>query len=201
MTGAVTLSFPPESANKLGLETSPDDTYRLSWIELAFRLTQASGKAELASADLVRRGVTAYGYAKVAARSVLERTDWQVVAWRTGLLTLVDAPEQIRQPEAACFLESFFLAVFTQPERSRDLLERNVNPRHIAGWTQILSCEEFADLARSTDERQSNPAERDGWQPTILFSALNLYLCWSGQGDEPGGVIETTEPDSLPIPI
>jgi hypothetical protein len=53
MNTAVTIRFPPASADKLGLEVSPENNYRLSWIELAFRLNQASGQAELANPVVV----------------------------------------------------------------------------------------------------------------------------------------------------
>lgn len=200
MNATVTLSFPPASAEKLELDVSPDGTYPLSWIELAFRLTRATGKPELANAETVRRGVTGYQYARTAAEAVLARPDWQEATWQAGLLALVDAPEQVEPSQAACFLECLFLAVFTQPERYKDLTARQVLPEHVAGWAAMLSTRELEDLTGASDERTGEQAEPEGWRDTILAAALHLYLQWSGQADLPNPIREPIDPDVLPIP-
>jgi hypothetical protein len=81
MSTGLSLRFPPASAEKLGLEVSSDDTYRLSWIELAFRLTQANGQAELADVAIVRRALYGYWLARAAAQAALSRPDWRQAAW------------------------------------------------------------------------------------------------------------------------
>jgi hypothetical protein len=199
VNAAVTVRFPPASAEKLGLEVSPDDTYRLSWIELAFRLTQASGQIETASVEIVQRAISAYWLARAAARAALKRPDWRKVSWKTGLLALCDDPQAVSQEAAACYLECFFLAVFTQPERSQDWLARQVRPEHVAGWAYTLSMSDLETLAGLCDERRMGDA-RGGVCTTILAAALNLYLRWTGQVVEMAQPLELAEPDEMPIP-
>lgn len=199
MNTAVTIRFPLTSAEKLGLEVSPDNIYRFSWIELAFRLTQASGRAELANPQVVERALSRYWLAQAAAQAALRRPDWRQVAWACGLLVLLDQPDEISPELADCYLECFFLAVFTQPERSRDWAARKVRPDHIAGWAYALSCAELSDLAGNCDERLEGSA-RDGVCATIMASALALYLRWTGQITETEYEENLPEPDELPIP-
>jgi hypothetical protein len=199
MNTAVTIRFPRASAEKLGLDVSHDDTYRLSWIELAFRLTQASGQAELANPEVVKRALSGYWQAQAATKAALRRPDWQQMAWACGLLVLLDQPDEISPEQAGCYLECFFLAVFTQPERSRDWAARKVRPEHTAGWAYALSCVELSDLAGNCDERLDDNAYT-GVCATIMASALDLYLRWTGQVIEPDLEEDLPEPDELPIP-
>jgi hypothetical protein len=199
MNTAVTIRFPPASAEKLGLEVSPDNIYRFSWIELAFRLTQASGRVGLANPEVVERALSGYWLAQAAALAALRRPDWRHVAWACGLLVLLDQPDEISPEQAGCYLECFFLAVFTQPERSRDWAARKVRPDHIAGWAYALPCIELSDLSGNCDERLEGSA-RDGVCVTIMSYALDLYLRWTGQVTEAEYEEDLPEPDELPIP-
>jgi hypothetical protein len=199
VNGAVLLRFPPASLQLLGLEVSPGHTCRLSWIELAFRLTQVTGKQELASVETVRRAITGSWYAREAARAALERPDWRRAAWSAGLLAVFDEPDEIGRAEAGCYLECFFLAVFTQPGRFQDLVDRRLQPEHVAGWAHTLSAEDLAGLAGAWDERRPG-VDKDGVCRTLLASALDLYLQWSGQLVKPRAAAQAAEPDVVEIP-
>jgi hypothetical protein len=199
MSTGLTLRLPLASAEKLGLEASSDDTYRLSWIELAFRLTQASGQAEFANVAIVQRALYGYWLARAAAQAALSRPDWRQSAWETGLLAMGEDPQAVTLEGAGCYLESFFLALFTQPQRSRDFAARQVRPEHVSGWAYTLSCGELAGLAGSTDDRQAGQSEARVCR-TVMAAALELYLCWSGQVTETAQPLELPEPDELPIP-
>ena len=95
MSKTITLRLPPACAQKMGLNPAPEGIYTFSWIELAFRLTQATGNQGFADVDRVRRGFTSHWYALAALRMALERPDWRQLAWQTGLAALFDDPEQI----------------------------------------------------------------------------------------------------------
>jgi hypothetical protein len=199
MSTGLSLRLPPASAEKLGLEVSSDDTYRLSWIELAFRLTQASGQAELADVAIVQRALYGYWLARAAAQAALSRPDWRQAAWEAGLLAMGEDPQAVTLVGAGCYLECFFLALFTQPQRSRDFAARQVRPEHVSGWAYTLSCGELAGRAGSTDERQAGQSEARVCR-TVMAAALELYLRWWGQVTETVQPLELPEPDELPIP-
>jgi hypothetical protein len=199
MSAGLTLRLPPTSAEKLGLEVSPDDTYQLSWIELAFRLTQASGQAELSGAATVERALSGYWLARAAAQAALSRPDWRQAAWTCGLLAALETEGDISPEQAGCYLECFFLAFFTQPERSKDWLARQVRPEHVSGWAYTLSVFELETLAGSCDERRGS-ATPEGICPTIMAAALNLYLRWTEKVVKTAQPMELSEPDELPIP-
>ena len=122
----------------------------------------------------------------------LERPDWRQLAWQTGLLALFDDPEQIDRETAVCFLECFFQAIFAQPARFQDCEARSVRPEHVSGWVYTVSIDELSALAGGDDTRQ-NETETESWRPSLMASALNLYLRQSGQ-------IPTSERDEVLIP-
>ena len=138
MSKTIALRLPPASAQKMGLNPAPEGIYTFSWIELAFRLTQATGNQGFADVDRVRRGFTSHWYALAALRMALERPDWRLLAWQTGLLALFDDPEQIDRETAVCFLECFFQAIFAQPARYQDCEARSVRPEHV--WGGFIRC-------------------------------------------------------------
>jgi hypothetical protein len=184
MSGLVTLSLPSASAERLGLPPSKDGLYRLSWIELTYRLSQATSQGQVADIETVRRALTSLWYARAAARAVLARPDWSALAWEAGLRTIFEDGDEITRETAACFLECFYLVVFAQPERFRDLSSRSARPEHVAGWAFVLSAGEIENLAYAADERERK-AVIDGWQPSMMAGALNLYLRLLGQIQEP----------------
>lgn len=184
MSALVTLSLPPISAERLGLPLSKDGLYHLSWIELTYRLSQATGQRQAAKVETVQRALTSLWYAVAAARTTIARPDWSALAWEAGLIAIFDDVDEITRETAACFLECFYLVVFAQPERFRDLSSRSTRPEHVAGWAFVLSAREIESLAYAADERERK-AVIDGWQPSLMAGALNLYLRLSGQIQEP----------------
>ena len=184
MSTLVTLSLPPTSAERMGLAPSQDGLYRLSWIELTYRLSQATGQRQAAEIETVRRALTSLWYARAAARAALTRPDWGALAWEAGLMAIFDDADEFDREIGACYLECFYLVIFAQPERFRDLAGRSARPEHTAGWAYILSAGEISDLAYATDER-IDPGGEDGWQPSMMAGTLNLYLRLNGQIQEP----------------
>jgi hypothetical protein len=199
MSTSVSLRLPPTSAEKLGLEPAPAGIYRLSWIELAFRLAKATGRAEFAEVDAIQRELESAWYARAAAYMVLTRTDWRLIAWETGLLALLDSPDELDRDTAAGYLECLFTVLVAQPTRFQDFEARLIRPEHVMGWAFTLSREELSTLAASEDERRSQ-AEPEGIRPTITSSAIYLYLRMTGQlpSPEPEHV---SEPEPLVIPF
>ena len=197
MSKTITLRLPPACAQKMGLNPAPEGIYTFSWIELAFRLTQATGNQGFADVDKVRRGFTSHWYALAATRMALERPDWRQLAWQTGLLALYDDKEEIDRETAVCFLECFFQAIFAQPARFQDCEARSVRPEHVMGWVNTLSIEELSALAGGDDARQT---ETESWRPSLMASALDLYLRQSGQIPT-SETDEVLKPEPLVIPI
>jgi len=197
----VTLRFPPASAQKLGLDISPNHLYRLSWIELAFRLTRTTGREEFSNVDAVQRSLTSVWYACAASEAVINRSDWQETTWKAGLAALTDESEQIEEQAASLFLRCYFLAVFSQPERFSDLNTRGVRAEHICGWATTLSQDEIIDFGRDVDCRNTGSANEGEQRTSVLAAGMSLFLQWTGieparRPDE----APVTEPKMLPIP-
>ncbi len=176
----------------MGLEPAPEGIYRLSWIELAFRLTQATGKEEFSHVDAVQRELTSWWFAQAAAYMVLTRSDWRPIAWETGLMALFDEADDFDRKTAYSYLECLFTGLFAQPARFQDFEERSIHPEHVMGWAFTLSAAELSTLAASDDERPGlEGLER--WRPTVMSAAFHLYLRLTGQLPEP-------EPEDPPAP-
>ncbi len=197
MSTAVLLRLPSHAAQKLALAPAADNLYRLSWVELAFRLARATGNPGFAEVEKVRRGFVSLWYAQSATKMALSRSDWNELAWETGLLALFDDPSQIKRETAACFLECFFQVLFSQPQRFRECETRSVRPEHIMGWVYTLSIGELAELSYQDDLRLT-PV--DGFRPSILYSGMRLYLQRSGQIQDPEPAA-VPEPEPLVVPL
>ena len=69
MSKTIALRLPPASAQKMGLNPAPEGIYTFSWIELAFRLTQATGNQGFADVIGCGAGLPAIG------------TLWRLFVW------------------------------------------------------------------------------------------------------------------------
>lgn len=156
-----------QSAQALDLQPGVEN--EVTWMELAFKLTQATGNEAFTDLPRVKSVIGTLMLAGGAADGVMELADWQGMAWASGLDVVSDAdrPDYLHQDEAHRWMTCLFYQYFEQPARRDDLLARELSREAAAGWGSMLSIEDLAAMSLMVDETGDQ---------TLTYGAFKMFV-------------------------